>query len=186
VPAPLKTKEEVIEQLTDVFREHGYTGTTLSMLSEATGLVKASLYHYFPRGKKDMGLAVLEQVGDRFLQEVIEPIDLDGNISEQLELMSLHLIKFYKDGRVACLLEVFSLGQARELFQDIIKKRIERLTNVIASLLQKAGFDSEQSRQRAIDAIVQVEGALVVARASGDRQVFIDAMQVLPTQLLRM
>jgi len=185
VPAALKTKEEVIQLLTAVFRKHGYTGATLSMLSEATGLVKASLYHYFPKGKQDMGLAVLEQVGAQFMREVIEPIDYNGDSHQQLKNMCQNLIGFYHDGRAACLLEVFSLGQAGELFHDIIASRIERLTEVITTLLQKAGFEDAEARERAIDAIVRVEGALVVARASANRWIFINTMKALPEQLLK-
>lgn len=132
-----------------------------------------------------MALAVLEQVGDQFIREVIDPVDLEGDIRQQLELMSQNLIRFYHDGRAACLLEVFSLGQARALFKDIIAGRIERLTQSISALLQSGGFDKTEAERRALDTIVQVEGSLVVARASGNRQIFIDTMNALPDQLLK-
>jgi len=35
----------LIEALFDIFRNHGYEGTTISLLSEVTGLQKSSLYH---------------------------------------------------------------------------------------------------------------------------------------------
>lgn len=38
-------KEEVIPKLVSVFRHYGYEGATVSRLSQATGLKKASLYH---------------------------------------------------------------------------------------------------------------------------------------------
>lgn len=53
------SKEEVIAQLTKVFRQYGYEGATLARLSEATGLGKASLYHHFPKGKEEMAAVVL-------------------------------------------------------------------------------------------------------------------------------
>ncbi|MEM8810542.1 MAG: TetR/AcrR family transcriptional regulator, partial [Cyanobacteria bacterium P01_G01_bin.38] len=42
------TKDAAIAKLTPVFRRYGYEGASLSMLSKATGLGKASLYHHFP------------------------------------------------------------------------------------------------------------------------------------------
>ena len=44
-------KEEIITKLIPVFRYYGYEGATVSRLSEATGLKKASLYHHFQGGK---------------------------------------------------------------------------------------------------------------------------------------
>ena len=55
MPAPLHTKEEVVERLLAVLRRDGFEGASLSVLSEATGLGRSSLYHHFPDGKSDMG-----------------------------------------------------------------------------------------------------------------------------------
>lgn len=43
----LFSKPEVLDRLTDVFSTHGYTGTSLALLQEATGLGKQSLYNTF-------------------------------------------------------------------------------------------------------------------------------------------
>ena len=48
--AALMTKEEVLDRLLDTFRDKGYEGASLSELSAAAGLTRASLYHYFPGG----------------------------------------------------------------------------------------------------------------------------------------
>lgn len=41
------SEAEVLDRLTDVFSTHGYTGTSLALLQEATGLGKQSLYNTF-------------------------------------------------------------------------------------------------------------------------------------------
>jgi TetR/AcrR family transcriptional repressor of nem operon len=41
------SEPEVLDQLTDVFSTHGYAGTSLTFLQEATGLGKQSLYNTF-------------------------------------------------------------------------------------------------------------------------------------------
>ncbi len=184
MPAALQSKEAVIKQLSAVFRTHGYDGTTLSLLSEATGLVKASLYHYFPKGKQDMALAVIQNRTELFKREVIEPIDPDLDMRQQFEIMCDNLIHYYDHGRFACSMEVFSLGQSRILFQAIIAERVEAWIELLTTMLKKAGLTETLARQRAIDAIVRIEGALVVARASGNEQYFIDTLHALPAQLL--
>ena len=40
--------QDLMQRLSCVFRDVGYDGASLSILSEATGLKKASLYHRFP------------------------------------------------------------------------------------------------------------------------------------------
>ena len=47
-------REAAIAALAEVFRERGYEGASLAALSEASGLGKASLYHFFPKGKEEM------------------------------------------------------------------------------------------------------------------------------------
>ncbi len=54
MPAPLLPREEVLDRLAAAFRRDGYDGASIARLSAATGLGKASLYHYFPGGKQDM------------------------------------------------------------------------------------------------------------------------------------
>jgi len=41
------SEPEVLDRLTDVFSTHGYAGTSLAMLQQATGLGKQSLYNTF-------------------------------------------------------------------------------------------------------------------------------------------
>eukprot|EP01034_Spumella_vulgaris_P003226 gene3226-4166_t len=40
--------EDVDRKLTEVFTRFGYDGASMELLSQATGLKKASLYHRFP------------------------------------------------------------------------------------------------------------------------------------------
>ncbi len=54
-------KLELISILDEVFRRRGYDGATLSVLSRACGLGKASLYHHFPGGKDEMADVLLQR-----------------------------------------------------------------------------------------------------------------------------
>ena len=53
------SRADVIQALIDVFRRCGYDGATLSSISEATGLGRASLYHHFPGGKQEMAAVAI-------------------------------------------------------------------------------------------------------------------------------
>jgi len=62
----MKKSEKIVEQLADVFRKYGYHGTTLSIISQETGLGRSSIYHHFPEGKDAMALAAIDYVEKRF------------------------------------------------------------------------------------------------------------------------
>ena len=52
-------QEELLGRLMTVLRAKGYDGASLNDLAEASGLKKASLYHRYPGGKKDIAVGVL-------------------------------------------------------------------------------------------------------------------------------
>jgi TetR/AcrR family transcriptional repressor of nem operon len=54
-----RTKQFIIEKTAAVFNEKGYAGTSLSDLTEATGLTKGSIYGNF-ENKDDVALAVFD------------------------------------------------------------------------------------------------------------------------------
>lgn len=58
------SEPEVLDRLTDVFSSHGYAGTSLALLQEATGLGKQSLYNAFG-DKQSMYLQAIDRAARR-------------------------------------------------------------------------------------------------------------------------
>lgn len=54
------TREKILDAVFKLVYIHGYNGTSMSMIIEATKLPKGSLYHHF-KSKKDMVLAVIKE-----------------------------------------------------------------------------------------------------------------------------
>ena len=100
--------EKVIGSLISVFRNHGFEGASLSRFTEASGLIKASLYHRFPNGKEQMALAALTEVGRIFSTHVLAPVDFEEAPLQRLKLVANRLDEFYEGGTQACLLETLS------------------------------------------------------------------------------
>jgi len=61
-------RERLILTIGRVFRRYGYEGASLSILSRETGLGRSSLHRFFPGGKEDMAMAVLDLTG-RFVRD---------------------------------------------------------------------------------------------------------------------
>jgi AcrR family transcriptional regulator len=172
MPAPLMPKDEVIARIAAVFKAHGYQGSSLAELSEQTGLVKASLYHYFPDGKKGMAEAALDAFGERIALLVIAPLLTDASPRQRLAAMLDGIDEAYSGGDDLCLFALLSIGDARELFQARIAPAIARLIEALVATLRAAGLGKSQATALAEQMVVEVEGALVMARVLGDAGVF--------------
>lgn len=178
------SKEEVIAQLAKVFRQYGYEGATLARLSEATGLGKASLYHHFPKGKEEMAAVVLKSMSDRVEASIIKPLLGNGEPIERIRVMTTNVDKLYSGGKQSCLLAVLALGEAKNLFHNEIQNAFNVWINTLEHVLIEAGIEHSQARQRAEDAIVQIQGSLILARSLDNAAPFKRVLERLPEELL--
>ncbi len=186
MPTTKVEAKDVIDRLTEVFRAVGYDGATLSKLSEATGLQRASLYHRFPGGKKEMAEAVLSRAGAWFQKNILAPLAGPGTPKERLQRMIKNLGAFYSRGNSSCLLDTLSVGDGREIFESHIKESFSGWIEAIARVAAEAtGCSKTTARQRAEDAVMRIQGALVLGRGTGNTKPFQRILRTLPDSLLR-
>jgi AcrR family transcriptional regulator len=57
------TRDRIIVATNELFRRHGYNGTSLSHISDAANATVGSIYHFFPGGKEALAAAVVETTG---------------------------------------------------------------------------------------------------------------------------
>lgn len=178
------SREEAIAKILKVFRQYGYEGTTLSRLSKATGLGKASLYHYFPNGKEEMAQAVLDFVDDWMKANIFVPLKSDSTPRDRLQQMSENVDRLYCSGEQTCILAVLSLGEAKDLFHSQIQQALKSWIDTLAEVLVEADIEPTLARQRSEDAIIQIQGSLVLARGMNDTTPFQRVLKQLPEMLL--
>ncbi len=181
--APRLDDGELLARLLEVFRAHGYEGASLTRISAATGLQRPSLYHRFPGGKQDMAVAVLDAAHARFGQQVLAPLSGKGAPSTRLRAMATALAEFYADGKASCLLDTLSLPGAPAEVRRRTKRTLGVLRSGLAEIASEAGFTPAAARHRADDAVIAIQGALVVARVAGDREPFQRVLKDLPRRL---
>ena len=179
------SKEKVILQLIPVFRQHGYEGTSLTMLSRATGLGKASLYHYFPKGKQGMANAVMEYIASSFKEEVLQPLENTNPPQEKIVNMCRALTDFYANGTNNCFLAIMSVGEADSLFHNQVKHRLEIWINAITEILIAAGIEPQNAKERSQNAIAEIQGALILVRILDEPKIFIRILEKLPKKLIQ-
>jgi AcrR family transcriptional regulator len=185
MPAAISSREAVLEALVGLFRDHGFAGTSIAMISEATGLGRPSLYHYFPGGKDEMAAAVVDLATQWIADNIVTPLrDRSVPLEKRVRAYLKALDAFYEGGERACLINVFALGDLGERAQPGLLTIIERWTGAMAGVAREAGATPAVAKRRAQDALVRFEGALVVARACGDRTIFARTLADIERELL--
>lgn len=172
MPAPKFDLNQVISTIGELFRKHGYHGTTLSIIKEASGLGKGSLYHHFANGKEDLGRRVLDDVQAWFEENVYRPLENDSPSPRSIENMFRKTSEFFRRGERVCVPGSFALYDARDSFPDRIKHYFERWIASLAQNLHKQGIPKRESEKLARDVVVSIQGALVIARALDNAKVF--------------
>jgi AcrR family transcriptional regulator len=178
------TRRELEGRAADAFRAHGFDGASISVLSEATGLRRASLYHHFPGGKDEMAASVLARVSAEFTRTVLAPLGGRADPRARILAMVDGLDRFYDGGTKACLIDVFSFGTTQAPLRAALGRAVAYWVDVLARTLAEAGLDPESARGAAEDAVIAVEGALVLARATGSTEPFRRTLSALPGRLI--
>jgi TetR/AcrR family transcriptional regulator, lmrAB and yxaGH operons repressor len=186
MPAPKIDKEQALAAIAELFREHGYHGTSYAQIMNVSGLGKGSLYNYFPGGKEDIAKAVLKQIDCWFEEYVFAPLDTDDPPKKVLGNMFAIVDTYFSSGRRICLLGAFALYDAKEPFSVEIKSYFERWINALATYLQRQGLSKLESRRLAHCAMVAIQGGLVMAQATDDTSVFKQAISDAKNMMLEM
>ena len=178
-------KESYIPRLSALFRQYGYDGATLSKISEATGLGKASLYHHFPGGKDEMVESVLCYSASWLQENVLSLLAAEGAPEERLQNMCDRVNELYAGGTEPCLLAILQSGTGQALRHAQIKATLAAWIEAIAVVLREAGWDDEIAQQRAEDALITIQGAVMVSFTLDNPAVFQRVMQSLPQVILK-
>jgi AcrR family transcriptional regulator len=176
-------ENQLLDRLTNVFRLYGYEGTSLTRLTAATGLQRASLYHHFPGGKDQMAVAVLERVAQRFMTDILKPLTEPGEPAQRIQIMAERLSEFYEAGNLSCLLDTLSVGERSSPLHDRLKRSMSAWLAAMAGVAREVGLSAATAQRQAETALMEIEGALVLARVTGDTAPFQRVLQELPLLL---
>lgn len=177
-------RSDILPALGEVFREHGFEGASLAHITARTGLGKGSLYHFFPGGKEEMAAAVLAEIDGWFETHVFAPLRTDADAAAGVRGMLAQVDAYFRSGRRVCLVGVFALGEVRDRFSAAVHAYFARWRDALAQALERSGLDPAQARARSEDAVLAIQGALVLSRALDDTSVFTRALARLEERLL--
>lgn len=176
--------ENVEQKLFETFSKLGYDGASMEILAQATGLKKASLYHRFPNGKKEMALHVLVFV-EQWIRENIVLIATDQKLKALTRLRKIvaSINDLYGGGANNCLLRSLSVGTDADAFKENIQRCFDLLVAGFAAISVDLGNSAAVAKEKARNINLLLQGSLLMSGASGDLSYFKNTLSKFPSLL---
>ncbi|MES2064673.1 MAG: TetR/AcrR family transcriptional regulator [Bacteroidota bacterium] len=171
-----RTKAFIIESTAEIFNKKGFAGTSLSDLTQATGLTKGSIYGNF-ENKEEVALAVFDYNYTRLAKNTRELIEKADTFHDKLMVYA----RIYKNmakvplnkGGCPILNTAIDADDTNPSLKDRAAKALIRWEKSITRLIEQginAGeFKSDVNiRQIALSIIALIEGGVMIARTTND------------------
>ena len=174
---PVKSKQDIVNDFITVFRKNGLNGATLSRLVKASGLQRASLYHYFPNGKKDMYISVLQKVIDDLNIKVLSVLKENKDPRLRLNNMLKAVDQFYAGGSELCFITVFSFGEGSDVVQKSLSSAIHTWTLQIERALRE--MQAPFAKKTAHLIMSSIQGSLTLSHINKNPSFFKNSLKVI-------
>lgn len=174
---------DVIPVLGEIFREHGFEGASLALISARTGLGKGSLYHFFPGGKEEMAAAVLDEIAGWFEHHVYGPLD---HLAPEAAIPAMFatVAEYFRSGRRVCLIGAFALGDSRDRFPLMVRQYFDRWLAALEGCLVRRGLGAARARSLARAVVAGIQGGIILTRALDDDGPFLETIARLERECL--
>ncbi len=173
------TRERIVEAGAGLFRRQGYLGTGVKQIVAEADAQLASLYHFFPGGKADLGVQAIRVSGllyERLIPAVFDPApDVATAVRDFFDGAAEHLVASnYAD---ACPIATVSLevSSSHESLRLACAAVFERWIVAGTERFVAAGLPEGIARQLTIGMLAALEGAFVLARAARDTEALLIA-----------
>ena len=175
-----------MEIAADLFWRQGYTRTGIADILREAGVLRGSLYHFFPT-KEDLLAATLEWRKEMLWPDVVQPVY--DRISDPIERV-FGILDGYRrllemtDFRLGCPIGNLSLelGADHERIRTLLRENFDGWRDAVrASLDDAAGrLPAEVDRNQLADfVLVTMEGAVMLSRARRSLSCYDDAVSSL-------
>lgn len=182
-----RTTQYIIETVAPIFNKHGYVGTSMSHLTEATGLTKGAIYGNF-ENKEALALDAFQFNRKLLLNKVDELLNVDGNSLDKI----YSLINFYRQYDVFTMqmggCPILNIGVDAQHNNSILvaanKETIKEIEGKIALVIEN-GVNADEMKipvpplQFAKQLYTILQGAVAMATMTRDRKYLVNTMAYL-------
>lgn len=164
------SRVELIQTMARLLRDRGYTATGRAQLLAESGVSNGSLYHHFPGGMEQLAEVALEASGEAVTDSLAEA--LDGAPNTAVGIGRFLDVAAQSDGERCAGCPVAPTALESPLISSRLcstaARCFDQWEGVIAARLRVDGWPECSVGEAASSALSLVEGALLLARVSGD------------------
>ena len=161
-------KMMIIEKAALLFSRKGFYGAGLNELLTACNVPKGSLYYYFPNGKKQLVMEVLEMAYDKMEKHIKKNFTInktslasfDYMVSNHVEILYSKKESYYYS-LLLSLIGIESVFMKDSAINDYVKHIYERWQILYTDKLLECGYETDKAEQLAQVMFAIVHGTLI-------------------------
>lgn len=185
-----KTRHFIIEKTALVFNKKGYSGTSISDLTEATGLTKGSIYGNF-ENKNEVALEAFKHNYGQVMKAIGSRMNKVDRSWEKLNAFLDYYIDehqaIFKRGGCAVLNTAVDSDDGNELLREAVKGSISNWKHTIESILEEGisnGELQEMDTSRIANKIIGlIEGSIMLAKTMNEPNILIENIDELKNEI---
>jgi TetR/AcrR family transcriptional repressor of nem operon len=172
-----RTRQYIIESTANIFNKKGYSGTSLTDLTDATGLTKGSIYGNF-ENKEDVALAVFDYNYSRIFSEVRKRMTLATTFRDKVmvyaKVYNHYTMRSFPEGGCPILNTAIEAddtnGKLKEKAAKAVIQWQKNIQELISSGVEAGEFISDaDALQLSTSIVALIEGGIMISRVTDDR-----------------
>lgn len=182
-----RTTAYIIETVAPIFNKHGYVGTSMSDLTDATGLTKGALYGNF-ENKEALALASFQYNSTKLLDALDECLAIEGDALKKISNLTdfyRHYDNFTRELGGCPVLNVgVDANYNNKLLAGAARETVKTIEGKIALVLEN-GVNNNEIRlpvpplQFAKQLYTMIQGAVAMATIANDRKYLLNTIAYL-------
>ncbi|WP_422348199.1 TetR/AcrR family transcriptional regulator [Flagellimonas sp.] len=182
-----RTTAYIIETVAPIFNKFGYVGTSMSDLTEATGLTKGAIYGNF-ENKESLAMSAFEYNRNHLLAIIDDKLAVEGRAMDKIH----SLLRFYRQYDVYTLpmggCPIVNVGvdaqHNNHLLAAAVKETIKEIEGKIALVLENGSKNGEihipvPPLQFAKQLFTMLQGAITMSTMTRDRKYLVNTIAYL-------
>ncbi len=188
-----RTTRFIIETVAPIFNKHGYVATSMSDITEATGLTKGAIYGNF-ENKEALALSAFEHNRKHLLEAIDECLGIEGTAMDKLK----NLTAFYRTydeftaemGGCPVLNTGLDAVHNNKLLTAASRETLSEIEGKIALVLEE-GVNRQEIKlpvpplQFAKQLYTMIQGAVAMATICQDRKYLLNTLAYLDVLIAR-
>ena len=179
-----RTRQFIIEKVAPIFNRKGYAGTSLSDLTEATGLTKGAIYGNF-KNKDEVAAEAFKYNLSTNANVLISDLAEASTPVEKLRTIPAFHRKIYGDITAMGGCPILNTAtdaddthpQLRQLVQEAVERTRQNIKNFVGQGIEQGQIKKETDGDKIAGLVIAlVEGGILVSRLAGDRKYLDNAL----------